>query len=290
MEKYLICPGVQKAATTSLFSYLINHPSICTATKKETGYFLMEPDQISREEYLETFFAHRMPGQVLCDVDPEYLYYSDSAAKIYSNLGDKVFFVIMLRNPVDRAHSHYWMSFRRGFVSVPFEVAIERESEIIAIGDLASVKHQSFIARGYYCCQIKKYLQYYPRDHLHIVLFEDFVDSREQVMRNLCTFIDVDPELLKKPERTAFNKGGLPRSMFLSRLRGKRMLIKDVLKSLIPAKLRFQMMDMIEEYNRGSVSPPEMSAEIRVRLNKLFLNDIDELEELIGMDLSRWRT
>lgn len=287
--KYLICPGAQKAGTTSLYHLLTGHPQIAMARKKESRYFMNTPSGlISREHYLGEFFPDRADKPVLCDVDPEFMYDPAVPERMHRALGSDARLVFMLRNPVDRAYSHYLMSLRRGFEDLPFEAALEAEAGRLAEGDPFKRAHFSYQDRGLYAGQIERFLEHFPQESMLFVLFEDFVRDRRRALKEVCVFSGVDPELLPEPDQTVHNKGGEPRLKILSKLRGQRHPVKDMLKPLIPPGLRWKMYDLLDKMNLGSKKPPRQAKETRSRLTDLYRDEIKKLEAVTGRDLSPW--
>ena len=140
---FFICPGAQKAGTTLLYDILRQHEEIQVSSKKETKYFLKEEKHISKEEYIKLFYSsdkdRKTEPLIYGEIDPEYLYFKDVPEKLFSTLGGDIKLIFLLRHPVDRAYSHYWMSYQRGFELLDFEDAIASESERFKSKD--KIKH-----------------------------------------------------------------------------------------------------------------------------------------------------
>jgi len=287
--KFLLCPGAQKAGTTSLYHHFVGHPQIALARKKESRYFINTPkDVISCEDYMVKFFPHAGVEPVCCDVDPEYMYDPEVPERIAMTLGERARFVFMLRNPADRAYSQHLMSVRRGFEKLPFEQAIAAEQDRLAQKDPFNLAHFSYLDRGRYAKQIKRFLDVYPLSAMHFVLFEDFAADWRKTLEGVCSFAGVDPAMLPEGRNKVKNKGGLPKSGFLAKLRGERMFLKDMVKPFMPDTLRFKITGLIDEYNVSSRRPEKMSHEIRNRLIRQYQSDNHELEDIIGKKLYMW--
>ena len=90
---FFICPGAQKAGTTTLYKLLTQHPEIGLANQKETKYFLKNTSELSRNGYLSKHFSqHSNKPLTLGDIDPEYLIYPDVPKRIQQVLGNNVKF------------------------------------------------------------------------------------------------------------------------------------------------------------------------------------------------------
>ncbi|MDY7000919.1 MAG: sulfotransferase, partial [Thermodesulfobacteriota bacterium] len=243
---------------------------------------------IGREHYLGEFFPDRAKEPVLCDVDPEFMYDPAVPERMHRALSSDVRIVFMFRNPADRAYSQYLMSMRRGFEELSFEEALKAEPGRLAQGDPFKRSHFSYQDRGLYSVQIERFLEYFPPESMLFVLFEDFVRDRGRALSEICAFAGLDPGLLKEPAQAVYNKGGEPRLKILSRLRGQRHPVKDMLKPFIPPGLRWKMYDLLDKMNLGSKKPPGMSLETRSRLMEVYRDEIKRLEAVIGRDLSPW--
>lgn len=284
--KFFICPGAQKAGTTTLYDILKHHSQICLSNIKETKYFLLGQEKIDVHEYKKKYFNPISDFQIYGDIDPEYLYYPDTAKKIYNTLGPDVKFIFMLRNPVDRAYSHYWMSYRRGFETESFERAIELESERLKNADDFTLWHQTYMDRGYYYRQIERYLKYYDVSQMKFVLFEEFIHNQGEIIKDILDFLGVDQDdKFLENLKVKSNAGNLPKYKWLSKVHGQPLKIKKVIKILFPfRKLRWKVYPIIEKYNVSNDKPPKLDKSLRKKIIYLFSDDIKHLEQLINKD------
>ncbi len=199
--------GAAKAGTTSLHSYLMQHPDVFMCPIKEPHYFSLDftednfhpnykkaverfdiDDYLSREvltplhltitrsknKYYELYRdvkKQRAVGE--CSVG--YLYSKVAAKEIARNIGNAKI-IIILRNPIDRAYSHWIMNLQRGgfglgrirgsFVST---IVNEYEKENKSWGN-----NRLFIDLGMYCEQVKRYLDEFGHDRVKVILYEDY--------------------------------------------------------------------------------------------------------------------
>ena len=127
--------GAPKSGTTSLYHYLASHPDIFMSSKKEPNYF--SKSEIKQQELyypideLDSFsdykilFSGSKEGQILGESSVSYLFYPEVASKLHEhNSSAKI--IILLRNPIERAFSHYLMDFRLGLVNESFESIIQK--------------------------------------------------------------------------------------------------------------------------------------------------------------------
>ena len=174
--------GTQKGGTTSLFNYLVQHPDVRSPAQKEIHYFDVEYAKGDRW-YLGRFpCTHplRIGAQTL-DASPYYLLHPLAPARAARLLPDAKL-VALLRDPVDRAFSHYQYSRLAGEEPLAFGEAIERESERLAGEEerlraepgYHSFNHRtySYLLRGQYLEQLRRWVEHFPRSSLLVLQSE----------------------------------------------------------------------------------------------------------------------
>ena len=199
--------GVQKGGTTSLHNYLLDHPQIRGGfPKKELHFFDLNhargqrryrmsfPTRRSRER-LES----RCGSRLLIGESTPYYFYHPCVPERMASLLPHLKLILLLRNPVDRAISHYFHSVNKGHEHLEIEEAFEREEERL-LGEserllnderYRSFKHRhfSYLSRGRYAEQLERWLRYYPPHQLLVIpserLFEDARSTANVVFRFL---------------------------------------------------------------------------------------------------------
>jgi len=284
-----ICVGAQKSGTTTLYDILVQHPDIFLPEIKETKFF---HDDSKYEKglsfYEENFFKTWKGEKAIGEIDPEYMYFESVPERIYRTLGKDVKLIFMLRNPVDRSYSHYWMSLKRGYETETFERAIELEGERL-IRDEFHRNHFSYMDRGFYAKQIKRYLSYFNKENMFFVVFEeDFLSNRKLTIERILGYIGVRYKNLKLDIKS--NPASLSRLRIVGDLIYKPNVIKKIAKTVIANKqMRERIMTFLDRINGKPFKLPEISPEVREGLlDKYFIREITELESLINRDLGIW--
>jgi hypothetical protein len=183
--------GTQRGGTTSLFRYLAAHPEIGQASRKEVHYF----DRYY-ENGMDWYLAHfpeRGQYRLVGEATPFYVFHPNAPERILETV-PQAKFILLLRNPVDRAYSQYQMKVERGLETLPFEEAIEREPERLAVSDDPldpAWRHHSYLARGDYVDQIKRWFDYFPRDQFSIIKSEDFFADEVGILHETQAFLGV---------------------------------------------------------------------------------------------------
>lgn len=195
--------GVMKAATSSLFGYLQQHPRIAGPYKKEVHYF------DSGFQHGPLWYRAHFPLEAAgigrrCltgEATPSYILNPHAPARIRRTLGE-VPLVLILRDPVGRAFSHYRHMVRVGREPLDFAKAIDNESLVDSefakvLADPAYpdalLRDKSYLLRGRYLEQIRRYLTHFDRSRLHIIVYQDFVARPQETMQELCRFLELEP-------------------------------------------------------------------------------------------------
>jgi hypothetical protein len=176
--------GAMKSGTSSLHYYLTQHPQVIAPLRKEVHYFDLNFER--GESWYRTNFGREGQDGVNIDSSPYYLFHPLVPQRAHALVpGTKL--IVLLRDPVRRAYSHYWHERDKGREPLSFEDAIAaepdrigREHERLVRGEIErSAAHQyfSYLARGRYAEQLGRWLQFYPREQLLILRFEDLVQD-----------------------------------------------------------------------------------------------------------------
>jgi len=201
--------GAAKSATTSLHVYLDQHPHIFMSKPKEPVFFEAEYERGARF-YYSKYFGGSNNEPVIGESRHRNLYLPYVPARIHA-YNPRAKLLAVLRNPAERAISHWWHWYSRGFEHLSPQEAFEADlrrigagekvgtpeeimSYVNALGPYAQSRHRTYIDSGYYHDQLERYLQLFSRDQLCVVLFDDLVSMRVETMRRVFEFLDVDPD------------------------------------------------------------------------------------------------
>ncbi len=206
--------GTQKGGTTALASFLAQHPSVFIPEIKEAHFF-----DITRKYYdskkqspcysdYHRLFASAKSDQLWGEATPIYMFLPFVPRRIYEyDCAMKIIF--LLRDPVKRAFSHFSMQRSRNWETRSFMVAVAIEFLRLHLlsRDLDNlrdpVRIHSYVSRGFYSKQIARFLGLFPRENCLFLKSEELLGQHDLVMRNICGFLGVDPEV-KMPFRRVF--------------------------------------------------------------------------------------
>ena len=279
-----IIVGAAKAGTSSLFEILRRHPDIFIPQRKECRYFscmsgnFTGPGAIDKNKTIQSpeeyqgLFKKAEPGQLRGDISPDYLYfYQNAVPKMLDEMNAQVPIIIVLRNPIDRAYSHYLQKIRNGWENLSFEAALDAEAERRAANWSWGWR---YVDVGLYAQQVKAYLDSFER--VLLLLFEEDVVTGQAVGKIL-KFLNLEPDSGGDPDIHA-NTSGYPKSQLLHRV-VLRMMRDEVIVRKI--KNVVKLTPFYDDLRRGSrkilevnLKKEAMAPQTRQMLREKFQDDV----------------
>ena len=227
--------GAPKCGTTALFRFLEHHPQVFLSDPKEVNFFSkkeLEEQNLyyqdfkpkNEKEYLNLFKNAEKQHKIIGEASVSYLYYPDVAKRIYSfNPDSKI--VILLREPVSRAWSHYLMDKRLGLVKKELmEIFKSKES-------IDSLNFQQYFLLGNYSIQIERYIRFFGKGNVKIFFSDDLKNNTDNVVAELYQFLGI--KYYQIAEETSHNSYKEPKGVLIQKLYSTSFLRKNI-KRLIP--------------------------------------------------------
>ncbi|MBW2255782.1 MAG: sulfotransferase domain-containing protein [Deltaproteobacteria bacterium] len=291
--------GAAKGGTTSLHAYLVQHPQIFMTSIKETNFFCKDSEfERGLDWYLDFHFRGGEAYPFRGEASPRYLYSDQAPERMAGVFSDApVRFLVVLRDPVERAYSWYWHLVRNGNETLGFEEALARESErlpVEAAKRIGSLRY-AYVDSGMYAKQLRRWFEHFPSERFLVVLHEELVTDTVAVLGQVFDFLGVTPQVdIDVTKRR--NVASLPRSRVLQRavlevpvrvgkwvgpLLSRR--AKDVL-----VRRYWAHAERILRMNQRPFDKPDMNPDTEARLRERFAEDILDLQEILGRDLSGW--
>jgi hypothetical protein len=281
--------GAPKAGTTSFHGYLKQHPQIFLPYVKEVGFFQIDDEYRRGLAYLVNSYyrtAHGYPARG----DASQMYFGNvfAADRIRVVLPESSHrFIVLLRDPVDRAYSNYLDMVRQRVEAVSFERGLELEPERLRADPLQSGAF-GYVTNSRYAERLRPWIERFGRDRFLILFFDDLLSDLRAVMHVTCAFLGID-DVLEPHEMPLLNSAGGYRFGVLPWLWSAPPWVKRALSTLVDARRRAAIMQFIGGLDaRPSGGPPLADDTVR-RLRELFADDVTELECLTGRDLAAWR-
>jgi hypothetical protein len=209
--------GAAKSGTSSLYDYLVQHPSIFPCIVKEPNYFARYYDK-GTSWYKGCFSTTMLKYNtekikklkfLTGEASTQYYWYPHVPKRV-KQLLPNVKLIILLRNPVDRSFSHYQMEVRHGNENLSFEEAIKEEEKrteseyekIINDEYYFSSKYtmQAYIAKSIYIESVKRWTNYFPKEQILFVNSADFYKNTPETMNKIFDFLDLPHHSLSNYE------------------------------------------------------------------------------------------
>jgi hypothetical protein len=230
----------------------------------------------SLKEY-EALFAGVENEKAIGEASVSYLYYPSVPQKI-KNIVPEAKAVILLRNPVDRAFSHYLMDVRLGYVNISFDDIVARKSSHRMI----DLYYQQYVSLGLYYDQVKRYYDMFGREKVAVIIFDDLKSNPVAVIKSLFSFLGVDdsyePDASQKK-----NEFFMPNNRLIRILYGNY-ATRTVAKALLTKSVA----DWAKNNFFPRMKKPTLNDTARYLLSDIYRMDIERLEHLLSADLHAW--
>lgn len=284
--------GAMKCGTTWIADQLEDHPEILFSRQKslkELHYFASDTNQSLKIHGPTNYYRglgwyiSQFPDYIKGKVRGEYCnsYISDKvAAGRIKKFDPNIKIIVSLRNPCDMIYSLYWY------------LSSSLNSPLLDSFDKSFNKLSWFRTKALYYKQLNYYFKNFPKENIHVIIFDDIVNNPKKVCKDLYSFLELKntsyiPSTLRQNSRHAITK----RSGILSKFLG---LLAKSLQKLSP-KIYWDITNnkkiysLYKKINNKKLKYPKQSRKSRQMTYNYYINDIKKLEKLIGRDLSNWK-
>ena len=223
-QHFILGLGAAKSGTTTLASLLKQHPQIDVSKIGKEVHFFDEKFDQGKHWYLGLFENNVNNKSLNLDFTPSYLFDPKCRDRIFDILGLNLKFVVILRNPFERAYSHYchavnhWWKpeYRpRGYPeeTLSFYEALLAEDERLKSGKY-HIRHQSYYNKGLYDRQLEYYFDKFPKSSFFVIIFEEFIQNHQSILVSLYDWLGISADFAKSQELLKLNsqtQGKIPR-------------------------------------------------------------------------------
>jgi hypothetical protein len=298
MPDFLVI-GAPKAGTTALHAALARHPGLYMSAMKEPKFFLTDGppptkggpgDTLTYREHVwrrpeyEALFDPAPPGTLRGESTPLYLYDRAAMRRIRETIpGARL--IVVLRDPVERAHSNWTHLWSAGLEPVgDFVRACDQEERRIEAG-WAGFWH--YIGLGRYGEQLEYLFTLFPREQVLVLRYRRLVDEPAQTLDRICEFLGVAPGVLTEIPRQ--NVTSHPEPTLGHRAVSAAQRAASAFGTLIPGLTAATLTGPLERYlQRHSRERQPLSWEQRQQLIPRFEADIARLEQVLGESFRDW--
>jgi hypothetical protein len=267
---HFLIVGAPRSGTSALNRYLSEHPDVFTPPRKELHFF--DRNFHRGLDWYRDHFSGVPSDRIMGESTPAYMGHPRAIERIAATIPEAKLIAI-LRDPVERAYSHYWWKRARGVESLSFQDAIAAEMAGKPPSGFARTHLYDYIGRGRYFDQLNRVSNYYDREQLLVFLLDDLRVSPQGTYEQMCAFLSID---------STFEPPGLGRTVNQF-VRYRSTGLRRISKSL-PSVLR-------KPVNRFNVQPdsyPPLDQATRDRLTALYREDNKRLSAWLDRDLSMW--
>lgn len=283
--------GAPKAGTTSLFHYLQHHPAIYLPKQKELHFFSYKwleknvtgpGDKHALAYACQTIndytshFKGASTHQHVGEISPSYLYFSETAEAIQQTLG-AIKIVVILRNPISKAHSQYMHLVRDNREQLEFYDALMTEASRRAAG---WSDFWRYAGSSLYSSKLEHFLNVFGQENVKTIFFEELIKQPTRVLHALCDFLEISSEpFAQLSSNQAFNPSGKPKSRRLASLLARPSFAKTIVKTALPGTV----LAKIRAMNTGAKG--EVDEHSRTYLEQYFAEDLKRLEDILERPL-----
>lgn len=304
--------GAAKAGTSSLWDYLDQHPQIYMSPIKEPNHFCKDivykqcRDDYKREleikpgkdllhylngpldkahmTHIEKFDDYlklykKVDGQKAIGENSNSYLYSQVAAKEIYSMNPDAKIIIMLRNPVERAFSHYLNDLRISFVTGSFEQEVNKD---LNSDNYCWGQAYLYYKLGLYYEQVKRYYDVFPAEQIKVYLFDDYKKDSQAILKDIFSFLEVDNTFDCDVSRR-LNVAKMPKSIMLNKVLTS-LGIKELLRKNLPSSIKA----FFKNLAYSSARLPQMTKKEKENLWSVYNKDVENLSSLLGKDLTIW--
>jgi len=286
--------GATKSGSTWIFECLKEHPQICGSSKKEIHFFDKSENYNKGLDYYESFFKHCISEKIKGEFTSTYIDSPLEAGiplRIHKHF-PKAKLIVCLRDPIERAYSHYKSS-------------IYTKGQLSTYADFSkAIENHKLVKKGFYYKHLKKYFDIFPRENILVLIYEDIKKDSARFIQEIYNFLGVETQFV--PPSIEKRIGFTGRSMSSFRIPFLSISLYKTVRSLNRSGKFFRFLKKIGlkflykkvvNWNRKiegqNISDPSVKKIIdfdtQTKLYQTYKNDINNLERLIGKDLSHWK-
>lgn len=283
-----VCIGAMRCGTTTLWDMLRLNDRVYLPQTKELHYFDNRNGVFDAglDAYAEHFKDAR-EDQLVGEFTPSYLYLPEVCQRMYQCVPEAKLLVI-LRDPVERAWSHYQYAVRGGHEALRFDQAVDVEPDRLAKGDLETRIMFSYVDRGRYAQQLQRFADAFSRKQLCILFLEELKTDPQKAIKQVNEHLGLDALTLPAAEQTHRNKAAsMPRNLhWHARWRKVQKFswsgstpVHRGARRLADAALRWNMTN----------ATPQLPIDLRDRLDEIYRPCNEQLADWLGRPLP-WQT
>ena len=258
--------GTMKGGSSSLFRYIASNPDILPSSIKESDFFKTEADFHKGLDWYRNLFEG--PGRLAFEASPNYTkrHVFGGVPRRIRSVFPRIKLIYLVRDPIDRIISHYVHNCAKG-------------GERRLLSEALAEPGNNYIQTSRYYFQIEAFLEYFPRSQLLVVESERLEHDAEGVLRDVFTFLDVEPQ---------WDSAILRKRFYESSKRKRRSALEKAVIDRTENRVCRAAARLIAAPFSERVMRPELSNADRTKLVDSLAHDVEELRRFSGLAFSSW--
>lgn len=283
--------GAQKSGTTTLYDWLSQHPQIYGHPLAKDYPFFSSSQTFKEGLSQFSSFAKKAPKDILALGGEANAMYSSSSIQRMQEVIPSAYLIAILREPVIRAYSAYTYAIERLMENRPFGQAISEELQGL-VYEPTDALQRDYLGHGHYAQQLREVFQFFPRERVKIVFFENLKADPITELKAIFEFLDIKNDFI--PDLSIRNETkGSHRSKWLTKLtyaKPSSEKLRKLGKLLVPFSIRTSIRQKLAEFNRIEAPKPEFPDDVRSLLQEHYKKEITALESLLDKEINVWHT
>ena len=240
------------------------------------------------QEYYADWRGEKFAGNAPVNL----LYFGEKTAKKIHEFNPKIKLIAILRNPVERAYSAYWFMVRQGVENKSFEAALKREQSILDHGNFGERCNLTYVSHGLYCEQLKQFFEFFNKNQLLILLYDDFKLDPKITLKTFYQFLGIKEYFPEEALNKKHNISTKPRIQMLHNLFFSDNPLRNLYQRIFSERsryiLRTRFTGKLININQIPSQYPPINSSTKEKLIEAFKNPNEKLERIIQRDLSHW--
>ncbi|PNQ74781.1 hypothetical protein C1T31_01175 [Hanstruepera neustonica] len=292
--------GAQKAATSSLYYWMSQHPEICGPSSLKDHPFFLENNHSKKEimAFQKEYYREGYNFQkIILQGYVNYMFYPEAIKNIYS-FNPKAKLICVLRNPTDRAISAYNYFKKLNLERLSFKEALYKEKDR-ANGSQREKNNFTYKAHGLYAEQLEYIFSIFEKDQVLVLFYEDLQENPYNVLQSIFRFLEVDEQFkaeLKKVNVTGEVKHKWMHNLLYNQSNIKKFFIDRFIDPILPVHKRTNLKLAFLNWNTKPKKAGSLTKNDNIKfleekklLNSFFKEDIVKLEKLLNRNLENWK-
>lgn len=299
----LFVPGAAKSGTSSLHDYLSQHPDIFMSKAKEPHFFsntinFQDDHAMKLQEYAQ-LFAGAEKNKYRGESSTGYMVFPQVTERIQQTVSNPRF-IFVLRNPIDRAYSHYWWLRGRGYETRSFRQALQAdmhelpdpENRVKGFGG-----YYYYFAFGQYGTYLRPFIEVFGRNNIAIITTEQMKSNPLDILNSCFTFLGLDTldtiSFTKTNETIVYSQANLFK--FFNSV-GSQTTFSKFLRQALPENMfhavaasRRELARSVGKILKSKTNYSPITQEAREWLKELYQGEVDLLRQMTQLQYLEWQ-